>query len=198
VRARSCRSRAETRLIWRPRESSNSSIERLALSGLQGWSGSYQRMMGSRALLLALVLAAGATGIAPCLAGASFRPQGTPDAVLHLRRAPYVAVRCPGSNTIACDRVSIAAWPDGHPLRLIGTIAGRRVVMRLSSARYWEGTLNHAGLSRDGPLQITPDGGRSTWIGRHPRPVVVRLIVAYRGRPNATVVVHLLLRPGWG
>jgi hypothetical protein len=77
-------------------------------------------------------------------------------------------------------------------------MAGRRVIMERSSAGFWEGTLIHAGLSRHGPLHVTPDSGRWTWIGRHPRPVVVRLTAVYRDRPRATVVVHLLVRPGWG
>jgi hypothetical protein len=152
--------------------------------------------------LLALVVATVATGIAPGFAGTSARPQGSQDTVLHLRRAPYVGVRCPRANTIACDRISIAAWPEGRPRALTAVIAGRRVVMRgpvsRSSGGYWEGTLNRAGLLRRGLLHVTPDSGRSTWVGRHPRPLTIRLTAAYADRPDATVVVRLLLRPGWG
>jgi hypothetical protein len=152
--------------------------------------------------VLALVIAATATTTMPVSAGASARPQASPEAVLHLERAPYVAVHCSHSNTISCDRISVAAWPEGHPLRLTGTIAGRRIVMKgpawLSTGGYWEGTLNHAGLLRPGPLQITPDSGRALWIGRHPRPVTVRFIASYAHRPEATIVAHVLLRPGWG
>jgi hypothetical protein len=136
------------------------------------------------------------------LTGASAQPQRTRGVVLQMRHAPYVAVRCPGSGTISCDRVGIAAWPQGHPLSLTVTIARRRIVMRSpassSSGGYWQGTLKHAGLLRRGPLHITPDSGRSTWMGRHPRPVTIRLTASYAGVPDASVVVRLLLRPGWG
>jgi hypothetical protein len=138
----------------------------------------------------------------PVTAGASLRPQGSSDSVLHLSRAPYVAVHCPQSNTITCDRVSVAVWPEGHPSRVIVHIAGRRIAMTApatnSNDGYWQGTLRHAGLLRPGPLEITPDSGRATWAGRHPRPLVVRITAVYPGRQNATGVMHVLLRPGWG
>ena len=39
-------------------------------------------------------------------------------------QAPIVGLRCPGGNSIACDRISVAAWVVGKPLRLTAMIAG--------------------------------------------------------------------------
>jgi hypothetical protein len=155
-------------------------------------------MMWTPIRLVALVIAVAATGDTVSVARSSVEPEGVHHAVLHLTRPPYAAVHCPGANTIACDRVSIAAWPAGHPQGLTFMLAGRRVVMRLSRDGYWEGTLERAGLRRPGPLHITPDRGSAGWTGRHRRPIIVRLTAAYRDGRDATIVVHLLLRPGWG
>ena len=127
---------------------------------------------------------------------------GTRGTVLRLSQPPYAAVNCPGGNFIACDRVSVAAWVEGRPLSLTATIAGRRIVMRRpsSSSRdgYWEGTLRHAGAA--------PSRAPSHHPGQWPRemvwppfcPVFIRSPPSYRTRPDATVGVRVLLRPGWG
>ena len=149
----------------------------------------------------ALLIVVTGVGAGTADAGAS-SGSGTRGTVLRLSQPPYAAVNCPGGNSIACDRVSVAAWVEGRPLSLTATITGRRIVMRRPSASssdgYREGTLRHAGLLRRGPLHIIPDSSRATWFGLHSRPVFIRLTASYRTRPDATVGVRVFLRPGWG
>ena len=157
-------------------------------------------MMLTRISLLVVAAVAGALSVASADSAASARSGATP--VLHLARASYAGVRCPGGNSIACDRISLAAWPAGHPKRLTATIAGRRITMQPpppgSGRGYWEGTLAHAGLLKPGPLFIIPDGGRFYWAGRHPRTFALMLSASYQGTPSAQAHVRIMLHPGWG
>ena len=156
--------------------------------------------MRTRILLLMVAATTGVSGAAPGESSAGGRSRAT--RVLHLTRASYAGVRCPVANSIACDRISLAVWPAGHPRRLTATIGGRRISMqpppRGSGRGYWEGTLDHAGMLTPGPLHVTPDGGRFYWAGRHPRSFSLNLAARYQGRPSANARVQIMLHPGWG
>jgi hypothetical protein len=44
-----------------------------------------------------------------------------------LSRAPYIGVRCPVANSIACDRVALAVWLKHPAAKVSATIAGARL-----------------------------------------------------------------------
>jgi hypothetical protein len=149
-----------------------------------------------------LVVAAVIAGSSAASADSPGSAQRSATRVLHLTHAPYAGVRCPGGNSIACDRISLAVWPAGQPQRLTASIAGRRITMEPpppgSGRAYWEGTLDHAGLLTPGPLFVIPDRGRFYWAGRHPRAFSLDLSASYSGRISAEARVRTMLHPGWG
>lgn len=146
------------------------------------------------------------------LALARAASQGEAAAVsLRLAQQPYAGVRCPGPNSIACDRVGLAVWLVKPAVRLKATVAGKPLRMAIPArvrhepggyycARscYFEGALHPAGLLQPGPLQIHPDAGKYYWEGRHPRALRVRLVAFYRNGSTASTTVRILLHPGWG
>ena len=181
----------------------------LADEGLLGSAQSYvNRVAPHRLLTTALSAVIGAAGIGLVHSGDARSSVGRttgarrPPTALRLSRAPYAGVRCPVGNSIACDRISLAVWLAGRPIRLIATIGGRQIVMQPPSEAagrsYWEGTLDHAGLLVPGPLHVTPDGGNSYWAGRHPRALVLSLSARYSNRLVAGARIRVMLRPGWG
>lgn len=135
-----------------------------------------------------------------------------PPAVLALPRAPGIGVACAGApNSIACDRVGIAAWvsttPD-RPARLVATIGGRSVDLhdrtdagfcasKRPCLRFYTGYLQHAGLL-DGELKVHPDQGRYRWYGRRPVTGTLRLRATYPNGGTAQTTRRVPLAPGWG
>ncbi|MCW3014782.1 MAG: hypothetical protein JWO02_1874 [Solirubrobacterales bacterium] len=120
---------------------------------------------------------------------------------LLLRRPPYLGVRCPKANSIACDRVGLTVWLRTPARRLTATIDGRTFTLRPPAFRggYWEGTLQPAGLLAPGSaLHVTPDRGRYFWEGRHPVRVVVRLSATAADGVPAGTSVTVDLRAGYG
>ena len=142
------------------------------------------------------VAAAGLASLPP----ADSATRARTDHRLRLTQESYAGVRCPAPNSIACDRISLAVWPAGHPKRLYARIAGRRITMQppSESGGYWEGTLDHAGLLAPGQLHITPDYGRFYWAGRHPLDFTVMLLARYEGQVDAKARVMMSLHAGWG
>jgi hypothetical protein len=120
---------------------------------------------------------------------------------LLLRRVPYLGVRCPTANSIACDRVGLAVWLRAPARRLTATIDGHRFRLRppASPGGYWEGTLQPAGLLTPGSaLHVTPDRGRYHWEGRHPVRAVVHLAATEADGAPAGTNIAVDLRPGYG
>jgi hypothetical protein len=118
-----------------------------------------------------------------------------------LRRVPYLGVRCPTANSIACDRVGLAVWLRASARRLTATIDGRRFTLRppATPGGYWEGTLQPAGLLTPGSaLHVTPDRGRYHWEGRHPVRGVVHLDATETDGAAASTNIAVDLRPGYG
>jgi hypothetical protein len=162
------------------------------------------------AVLLAILCAAGATAAAPDAPAAAPHGEATVGS-LRLAQQPYAGVRCPGPNSIACDRIGLAVWLVKPALRLKATVAGKPIRMAIPArvrhqpgnyycARrcYFEGALHPAGLLKAGPLQIRPDAGTYHWEGRHPRRLRIRLVAFYRDGTSASTTVRVLLHPGWG
>jgi hypothetical protein len=156
---------------------------------------------------LALVLTVLATF---ALAGAGSQGEAAA-ASLRLAQQPYAGVRCPGPNSIACDRVGLAVWLVKPAVRLTATVAGKPIRMAIPArvrhepggyycahSCYFEGALRPAGLLQPGPLQIHPDAGKYFWAGRHPRALRIRLVAFYRNGTAASTTVRVLLHPGWG
>jgi hypothetical protein len=124
-----------------------------------------------------------------------------------LSQTPYMGVRCPVANSIACDRVGLAVWLRRPALSVTAVIAGARLVLD------YDGEFRHIG---DGPRTIfdgflQPAGivsrfhvhpvGRQMWFGdaRHyPAPFSVRLTIHEPG--GRTVITHtdVGLSTGWG
>jgi hypothetical protein len=149
-----------------------------------------------KTLVAVLVLAAALT--APDRAG-SVRYRDT--TALSLRRAPYLGVRCPTPNSIACDRVGLAVWLRGPARRLTATIDGRRFVLRPPATRRgsWEGALRPAGLLCPGAaLHVIPDDGPLRWKGRRSVRAVVHLSAIEPGGAKAFADVAIDLHAGYG
>ena len=130
---------------------------------------------------------------------------------LQLAKPPYMGVRCPGPNSLACDRVGLAVWLRRPASHLEATIADKPLRMGIPRGvrfgrgtyfgprgAYYEGFLRPAGLTRPGPLRVTPDGGDYYWVGRHPLDARVRLVARFRDGSSASTTVRVPLRPGWG
>jgi hypothetical protein len=144
------------------------------------------------------VLAVLATALALSGCGSSASPR------LSLRLPPYLGVVCPGSNSIACDRVGLAVWLVKPAVRVTASVTG---LPRIPSdfrptpslgprGGYREGFLQPAGL-KEGPLRVRPDAEGLTWFGRHPVETSLRITAHYRDG-SETIVVRTQLRPGWG
>jgi hypothetical protein len=124
---------------------------------------------------------------------------------LALSGAPGIGVACPRApNSIACDRVGIAAWLPTRHARLRAALAGRSVALRNQTTGacprggcFYSGYMTHAGLLR-GALRVTPDEGRYRWYGRHAVTATIRLTASYPDGSRAQTVRRVPLAPGWG
>ena len=118
-----------------------------------------------------------------------------------LSRAPYLGVACPEANSIACDRVGLAVWLRHAATSVTATINGR--ALRLRAGRpdgrgaWYLGYLQPAGML-DGPLKVTPDRGRYSWQGRHPKDALVSIQIRRTGGRVDDASLSVPLRAGWG
>jgi hypothetical protein len=98
-----------------------------------------------------------------------------------LVRTPYLGLRCPGTSSAACDRVSLAVWLRKPAARLSATVDGMSMRMKKPVTRggYYEGDASH-------------------WEGRHSLRVRVHLVASYADGSAAATTVRVLLHPGWG
>jgi hypothetical protein len=137
-----------------------------------------------------------------------------------LARGPYMGVRCPIANSIACDRVGLAVWLKAPAQSVTATVAGaplalhRRGDVLVTSdqpRREFDGFLRPAGIvSR---LHVRPQNGDSVvtrhgrarviprhrmWYGEGHPTALVRLVI--RDRSGRTMTTHLRvgLSTGWG
>src|SRR5579875_1079089 len=81
-------------------------------------------------------------------------------------QAPYMGVRCPQANSIACDRVGLAIWLRRPAVHVQGTIAGQRVVLDWFGDQHRVGRVP-ARRELDGYLQ---PAHIVTRLGVHPSP----------------------------
>jgi hypothetical protein len=145
-----------------------------------------------------------AQAVAPPVVGHSAVRPAVSRSRLGLERPPYAGVRCPGANSIACDRIGLAVWLTRRPTTLRATIAGHTFTLRppppgsRSRGGYWEGSLRPAGMLRPGAMHVVPDAGSAFWAGRHPRAFWVQLTASSAHEPPASIRVRVQLRPGWG
>jgi hypothetical protein len=129
-------------------------------------------------------------------------PSPAPQARLVLERVPYMGVSCPAPNDVRCDRVGLAVWLERRAERVTAWIAGRRVELRspgdfvTGRGTGWEGYLQPAGMTSDGPMRVT--GDPEHWEGDPPVTVPVRLEARYPDGATASRTLRLLLHPGWG
>jgi hypothetical protein len=138
-----------------------------------------------------------------------------------LSRPPYMGVRCPGANSISCDRVGLTVWLKRPAVSVAATIAGAPLVLNHRDQFLWPGDPPHT--SFDGFLQpagiisrlhvhvLAVDGndarrlrhdgvpvGRQSWFGEGSAGAPVRLTI--HETDGRTIITHVYvgLRPGWG
>ena len=139
-----------------------------------------------------------------------------------LSQPPYIGVRCPIANSIACDRVGLAVWLKQPAMSISATIAGSVPVAldwfgdeRLSERvphREFNGYLQPAGIvSR---LHVHPVEGTETltehgrtvlvnspemWFGDGDTPpALVRLTIHYTDGRIVVTQLRVALATGWG
>ena len=138
-----------------------------------------------------------------------------------LSRPPYMGVRCPGANSIACDRVGLAVWLKSPAVSVTATIAGVPLVLNHRDEFLWpddpphtsfDGFLQPAGIVSRLHVHVLPvDGteikrlrhqgipvGRQTWLGEGSAGAPVRLTIHEPGGRTVITHVYVGLRPGWG
>jgi len=136
-----------------------------------------------------------------------------------LSRPPYMGVRCPGANSIACDRVGLAVWLKRPAVSVTATIAGVPLVLNHRDEFLWPGDRPHT--SFDGFLQpagivsrlhVRPVDGSEmrrlrhrgipvrgqTWLGEGNAGGPVRLTIHEPDGRTFVTHVRVVLRPGWG
>jgi hypothetical protein len=172
----------------------------------------WARRRRRRAALLAAIAAAAAIVVLLAARDEPRAPvvQPAPVQALTLAQPPGMGVACPAApNSIACDRIGIAAWLPGRrlPSRLVATVDGRSTILRNQTgacargqarcARFFTGYLQHAGLL-DGALRVTPDRGRYHWYGRRAVAGTLELRATYPDGHVAATTRRVELSPGWG
>lgn len=191
----------------------------------EAWSRRRRRHRHHIAALL--VCGAAAAGVLVVLHDNSFAVDSTtpspktvqPSQVLS--RTPYLGVRCPIANSIACDRVGLAVWLKRPAISVTATIAGAPVALdwfgderlaRDTKHREFDGYLQPAGIvSRlhihpvEGTEVLTSHGhttlisSSQMWFGEGDAPPPqIRLTIHYQD--GQTLVTHLRvgLAAGWG
>jgi hypothetical protein len=167
-----------------------------------------RRVAWTLVVLVAFVIAvrAGIDGLGSTTAGPRAIPMVPASAVL--ARAPYMGVRCPLANSIACDRVGLAIWLRRPAVHVQGTIAGQPLVLD------WFGDEHRVGptparRALDGYLQpahiVTRLGVRPSpagrWYGSRtgswPSPLV-RLTITFADGRRVMTQLRVPLATGWG
>lgn len=137
-----------------------------------------------------------------------------------LSRSPYLGVRCPIADSIACDRVGLAVWLKRPALSVTATIAGAPVNLdwfgeerRIHGVarRAFDGYLQPAGIvSRlhvrpvEGTEVLTKNGrtrlvnSHQMWFGVGNAQPLVRLTIRYPDGRTLTTRLHVGLAAGWG
>jgi hypothetical protein len=155
-----------------------------------------------------MAIALGSPRIAPKLTVGFKVPSGTvqmsPSAVFS--QSPYMGVRCPVPNSIACDQVGLAIWLRHPAFSVEASIAGaavslnwfgdeRRLGRLIKPQRAFDGYLHPAGIVTR--LHVQPGPG-STWYGNETPSPLVWVLVDYG--PGGRVLTHLRvpLMAGWG
>jgi hypothetical protein len=137
-----------------------------------------------------------------------------------LSKAPYMGVRCPIANSIACDRVGLAVWLKRPAVSVTATIAGEPLNLdwfgeerRIHGVahRDFDGYLQPAGIvSRlhvrpaEGTEALTKNGhtrlvnSHQMWFGAGNAQPLVRLTIRYPDGKTLTTQLHVGLGAGWG
>jgi hypothetical protein len=137
-----------------------------------------------------------------------------------LSKSPYLGVRCPVANSIACDRVGLAVWLKRPAVSVVATIAGaplnldwigeQRRIHGVARSDF-DGYLQPAGIvSRlhvhpvDGTEVLTVNGhtrlvnNRQMWFGAGNAQALVRLTIRYPDGRTVTTHLYVGLAAGWG
>lgn len=137
-----------------------------------------------------------------------------------LARSPYLGVRCPIANSIACDRVGLAVWLKRPAVSVTATVAGARLNLdwfgderRIHGVprRDFDGYLRPAGIvSRlhvrpvEGTEVLTVNGhtrlvnSHQMWFGAGNAQALVRLTIRYPDGRTRTTQLRVGLAAGWG
>jgi hypothetical protein len=132
-----------------------------------------------------------------------------------------MGVRCPGANSISCDRVGLAVWFKRPAVSVTATIAGEPLVLNHRDEFLWPGDQPHT--SFDGSLQpagivprlhvhVLPLNGHEvkqlrhegipvgphTWLGQGSAGGTVRLTIHEADGRTVLTHVYVGLRAGWG
>lgn len=168
-------------------------------------------VLGGAALALAALLAvlvyASRRGPAPAPVSGGLRQPAevtrlSPGAVM--AQPPYMGVRCPIPNSIACDEVGLAIWLKRPARAVTASIAGMPLAMNrfgdelITSTRprrEFDGYLQPAGIvSR---LHVHTGGG-NIWLGEGAPSPVVWLLIDYGHGHYALTHLRVMLSAGWG
>jgi hypothetical protein len=192
----------------------------------EAWSHRRRRL-----LRLSLSVTAGVVALVALLAishgtGFTLGSSAPPSTVVApsrvLSQPPYIGVKCPIANSIACDRVGLAVWLKQPAMSISATIAGSAPVAldwfgdeRLSQRvphREFDGYLQPAGIvSRlhihpvEGTEVLTKHGrtvlvnSPQMWFGDgNTPPALVRLTIHYADGQTLITQLRVGLATGWG
>ncbi len=118
---------------------------------------------------------------------------------------PYMGVRCPVANSIACDQVGLAIWLKRPAYSVTASIDGRKLAMvrvgdRLTLSKAprteFDGYLHPAGITSR--MHVRPIQGTSTWLGDPTPFAAVSLLLNYGNGHYVTTRVQIPLMAGWG
>jgi hypothetical protein len=118
---------------------------------------------------------------------------------------PYMGVRCPVPNSIACDRIGLAIWLKRPAYSVRASIDGRPLAMDrfgdqlISAARprtEFDGYLRPAGIVSNMHVRAVP--GTSTWLGDPTPFAAVWLLIDYGHSRYVTTHLQVPLMAGWG
>jgi hypothetical protein len=123
-----------------------------------------------------------------------------------LSKPPYLGVRCPIPNSVACDRVALAVWLRHPAMSVTATIAGEPLTLNDPRPvtgpaglprRVFDGNLQPAGIvSR---LHVHPVSASSQkWLGADAPAPVVRLMIHYPGGRVVVTRLRVPLSAGYG
>jgi hypothetical protein len=196
----------------------------------EAWNHRRRRYLRLMLLLLAAAVigmlgAIAIPGGSGSTAGNTLSPPPRPVAVAPSRvlsQSPYLGVKCPIPNSIACDRVGLAVWLKQPAVTVTATIAGARVALgwfgdeRLLSPgfghREFAGYLRPAGIvSRlhihpvKGSVVVTERGrthvtiSHQMWFGQtDARSPLIRVTIHYADGQTVITQLRVGLSAGWG